>query len=157
MSQDKKKSWWKKITKDWLPEIIALIILIVGAIYLILPVGLKSNLFTPFQALFLGVVNLVEWLFTPSTILGIIIIIIVAYFLIKRLSHHLIRLANQNQVCPVCQSRIHKRHRKKYQHFLSYIVPIRRYFCSNCGWDGLRVYHPKNRNLRKKKRRSIDH
>jgi len=151
MSQEKKKTWWKRINQEWLPEILALIILIIGAIYFILPVGLKSNLFTPFQALFLGIVNLREWLFTPSIILGIIIIIAVAYFLIKRLRYHLIRLAHQNQVCPVCQSRIHKRHRKKYQRFLSYIVPIRRYYCSNCSWDGLRVYKPSNRGLRKKK------
>jgi len=151
MSQEKKKTWWKRINQEWLPEILALIILIIGAIYFILPVGLKSNLFTPFQSLFFGIVNLIEWLFTPSTILGIIILITGAYFLIKRLRYHLIRLANQNPVCPVCQSRIHKRHRKKYQYFLSYIVPIRRYCCSNCGWDGLRVYNPSNRGLRKKK------
>ncbi len=151
MSQEKKNTWWKRINQEWLPEILALIILILGAIYFILPVGLKSNLFTPFQAFFLGIIQLIQWLFTPSTILGTIIIIAGAYFVIKRLRYHFIRLANQNPVCPVCQSRIHKRHRKKYQRFLSYIVPIRRYSCSNCGWDGLRASNPSNRGLRKKK------
>lgn len=151
MSQEKKNTWLKRINQEWLPEILALIILIIGAIYFILPVGLKSNLFTPFQSLFLGIIQLIQWLFTPSTILGIILIIAGAYFVIKRLRYHLICLANHHQVCPVCQSRIHKRHRKQYQRFLSYIVPIRRYSCSNCGWDGLRVSNPSNQGLRKKK------
>jgi len=153
MSQKKKRPWWQRITinREWLPEIMTLIIFIIGVIYFILPTGLKSTLFVPLKAFFLGIIQLIQWLFTPSTILGIILIIAGAYFVTKRLRYHLIRLANHHQVCPVCQSRIHKRHRKKYQRFLSYMIPIRRYYCSNCGWDGLRVYKPSSRGLKKHK------
>lgn len=151
MSQEKKKSWWKRTTKEWLPEIIALIILIVFTIFFILPSGLKFNLLAQFQQLITGISNIIKWLFIPSTVIGIIVLIALGYFFIKRLGYHLVRRADYHQTCPVCQSKLYKRHRKKYQHFLSYLVPIRRYHCNDCGWDGVRIYKPRNRHFKKKK------
>ncbi len=43
--------------------------------------------------------------------------------------------------CPRCKGSLHRVHRHMTDRFISIIVPVRRYRCTNreCGWSGIRV------------------
>ncbi len=43
--------------------------------------------------------------------------------------------------CPKCNGGIHRVHRRRLDHLISFFVPVRRYRCANdqCRWCGLRV------------------
>lgn len=150
MSQSKKKPWWKQINLEWLPEIIACTILAIFAIYLVIPSSVKASFWTNLQPFFTGLGVMIQAVVTPPTLLILLGIIVAIYLFVKRLRYHLFRLASDRFKCPVCQHKVQKKHRKSYERLLSRMIPVRRYYCSNCGWEGLRV-HPKRRRSSKRK------
>ncbi|MDR9402852.1 MAG: hypothetical protein RI580_05370 [Halothece sp. Uz-M2-17] len=153
MSQEKKKPWWMRIKKEWIPEMIASIFLTLLAISVFLPVSLKSSIWESIKQVFLGIAIVIKWFFTPSTILGLIILVAVIFFIIRRVRYHLIRLATYYHNCPVCDHRLHQRHRKSHQRFFSYVIPVRRYHCNHCGWEGIRVHKQRRHHLKNKKKK----
>ncbi len=42
-------------------------------------------------------------------------------------------------VCPKCSHPLSRIRRSPFQKTLSYILPVRRYYCHNCHWKGVRV------------------
>jgi hypothetical protein len=139
MTNHRKKNWWQKINKEWIPEILIFGGLSLSFILVLLVNIFNINIWIQFQNLWKIFINIIQFLLTPSNYIGTILIIGLLYFALARIRYHLLRLANSNRVCPVCNHKIHKRHRKKYQRLLSYYIPVRRYYCSYCGWKGLRV------------------
>ncbi|AFZ42387.1 hypothetical protein PCC7418_0145 [Halothece sp. PCC 7418] len=153
MSQEKKKPWWTQIKKEWIPDIIASVLFTFFVIYLFLPASLKSIIFGYIKQFFLAISIIIKWFFTPSTLLGIIILIGVIYFIIRRVRYHLTRCASYHHDCPICDHKVHQRHRTSYQRLLSYIIPVRRYHCTHCGWEGIRVHKERRRRFKNKKKK----
>lgn len=135
-----KKRCWQRINKLWLPEIILLGGLAFSFILFLLSNIFNINFWTEAQRFGIFFKNVIQWLLTPTTYIGIIILISFLYFLLARIRYHILRLANTNLVCPVCHCKLNKRHRNTYQRLLSYYIPVRRYYCRYCSWKGLRVH-----------------
>ncbi|AFZ44256.1 hypothetical protein PCC7418_2094 [Halothece sp. PCC 7418] len=116
--------------RDWRSEIIYILLFISSlAIYFNLiriPLSLQNSVFLMLSKLFL-----------------IIILSLVIYLFIKRLRYHVIRCATRSPDCPVCRHQLRQYHRKTYQRWLSYLIPLRRYSCPHCSWTGLKIYKPK--------------
>ncbi|MFB6275389.1 MAG: hypothetical protein ABEI32_04475 [Halothece sp.] len=140
MTKHKKQPWWKNIKKAWIPEIIIFGGLTLCLILFVLFKAFNISFWIQIQRLWSFVQNVIQFLLTPTTFIAILLIISLLYFALARIRYHLLRLANSHPVCPVCNHKIHKQHRKTYQRLLSYYIPVRRYYCSSCGWKGLRVY-----------------
>jgi len=135
-----RKRCWKKINKEWLPEIIIFGSLTVVLISFLLVYFWRTIVFSNLQNLWLFFVNNVTpWLLDPIKLITIILLITVLCFLLIRLRYHILRLANDNQVCPICGHELHRRHRQIYQRLFSSYIPIRPYKCHRCGWKGLRI------------------
>lgn len=141
MTKNLRKSPWKQINKEWLPEIIVTGGLIVGALYFLIPPVARISLVEEAKEFANPISDFGKWLTTPTNIIALILVVGIGFFVVKRLRYHLLRLTAFDQTCPVCHHQTHRRHRKAYHRFLSAIVPLRRYYCRNCGWKGLRVYH----------------
>lgn len=143
MNKHRKKPWWQKFNTAWIPEIIVVGSSTVIVVFLLLFKLFNINFWIEIERLGLFFQNFLEWLLTPTTFIAIIFIIAVLYFAFVRIRYHLLRLAKSNEACPVCNHKIHKRHRKTYERLFSYYIPVRRYYCRYCGWKGLRVYKKK--------------
>jgi len=145
MTKKTRKKKGIKLNREWLPEVIAVIFLVAIGLYFFLPSAARSSLLEGLNYLITLLPTLIKSAINPKNLLAIIIIVAVSYFFVQRLRYHIFRLYGYDETCPVCQHHTHKLHRKGYQRWLSYLIPIRRYHCSNCNWKGLRIYHKKTR------------
>jgi len=48
-------------------------------------------------------------------------------------------LDESGYTCPSCGQLVRRTHRRFLDRVASLIVPLRRYKCGNCGWNGVRV------------------
>ena len=137
MSENNKTNWWQKLNQEWVPELIGILFflsrLLITFYLLEATPNLETNIF-----------------FILSQPFGIIIILVVIYFLLKALRYHLLRSAIREPSCPDCNHQLKLRPRKSYQRKLSYLIPLRRYYCRNCGWEGMRVYKQKTYSFNQK-------
>lgn len=152
MRKRRSKPLWKIINREWLPEIIIAIALILAAFYFLLNYTLHISLLGDFKEFASAFNRLAQWFFNINNLIRIIAGIGLIYFFIVRIRHHTLRLASNQEICPVCNHQIVKKPRQFYQRLLSIFVPLRSYHCSNCSWEGVRVYR-KKRKSRKSKRK----
>lgn len=87
-------------------------------------------------------VNSLVGLFTPSNVLGFILVFSALAAVLWRLRSRFLNSDQWNaSACPKCGSSLHRIHRSGFDRFLSRsILPdARRYLCSDreCGWEGL--------------------
>jgi len=78
----------------------------------------------------------------PSDLLGLILIVLALLLLTWRVRWRLMHSEEwTGDTCPVCGSSMHRSHRRRLDHLISFFVPVRRYRCRNrdCGWTGLRI------------------
>lgn len=53
------------------------------------------------------------------------------------------RTSASRQPCPECGGTLHRSHRTVIDRLISFVRPVRRYRCSQCGWSGLLRSHSK--------------
>lgn len=140
MRKNLRRSWWGKIRRRWLPEVIFLIVASLAGLFFLLPPVVQTNFIEWLVNLTTFIPDTIAWFKKPSNIITLFIILGVSYFFLKRLRYHLLRRGEEyDQTCPVCENKTHKRHRKWHHYLLSNFIPVRRYYCKNCGWKGLRI------------------
>ncbi len=124
-----------RFTQKYRPEIVAVIVMIVGAI-LVLDLS-------PIVATVNRIVVLVFGRLTPTAAIGLELIVGAMAFIGWRLRVRFVRSPMwRASVCPRCGSPIHRVHRTWLDRVVSASVLLhaRRYCCSNprCRWEGLR-------------------
>jgi len=145
MRKRRSKPFWQKINREWLPEIIVLIIFLIATVYFLLFYFFPSALLQDFQAAISSANDLLKWYLDIKKIIAILIAIAFIYFLLQRLRYHVLRTVKFEKSCPTCQHKIHKKRRKFYQYLVSFLIPIRPYYCRNCSWTGWRAYDKKHK------------
>jgi hypothetical protein len=137
--------------RSYLVEIIAAIVVALG-IFLLLDRSLRVKAMEWGMAALHGVLRLLGYLgsaasdalsgLSPSSVLGIALILVAVVATAFRVRWRLIRSASLTAIrCPRCSGPIHRVHRRWGDRVLSGFVPVRRYRCSNgkCRWCGIRV------------------
>jgi hypothetical protein len=79
---------------------------------------------------------------TLSDVIGYVLIVGALAAIVMRVRWRVMRdPALASLRCPKCNGGIHREHRRRLDHFISFFVPVRRYRCANdqCRWCGLRV------------------
>lgn len=77
-----------------------------------------------------------------SDMIGIVLIMLAVAAVVLRVRWRLMRTSSlTDTICPSCGSGLHRSHRRPADRIINWLVPVRRYHCSNraCGWSGLRV------------------
>jgi len=72
-----------------------------------------------------------------------IIVYVICLFFIKKMGWGKKKICtNCNNCCPDCYSALNRVERKKIDHLIHHITfrifDVRRYICTQCGWEGLR-------------------
>ncbi|MFP4693811.1 MAG: hypothetical protein ACLFM2_08120 [Halothece sp.] len=143
------KSWKTKaisilnFIKEWIVELLLVLVISGFIIWLLLPEEYSQSLILGSQELFVflttPIINIFGLLLNPRNIIVLLLIIFIATIFVWRVRYHVKRKAIDTKQCPVCNSKIHRRHRKPIHHLLSFIIPVRYYYCQSCGWKGLRL------------------
>ncbi len=73
----------------------------------------------------------------------IIILYVILLFFLKKIEWGKKQISNNcNNCCPDCKAPLNRVQRQRIDHVIHDITfrifDCRRYFCSNCGWEGLR-------------------
>ena len=75
---------------------------------------------------------------TPILLLIILLVYFVSLCLLKKAGYKRKIVDNKNSnCCPKCNSALERVRRKKSDHLIQ-MFDFKRYYCSNCGWKGLR-------------------
>ena len=153
-----RSSWKEKViasvysVKEWLVEILLVLLVLTLVIWYLVPDEYNNLLLATFEEMFLFFGEIIGgfWknLLTPT---NFILILLVVTLFIVRIRHHIKRKAVISKHCPVCNSEIHRKHRKPLHYFLNLFVPIRVYSCKSCGWEGLRIYKQGHKKQKKSK------
>ena len=143
------KSWKTKATsiftfiKEWIVELLLVVVISGFLLWLLLPEEYSQSLISGSQELFVflttPIINIFGLLLNLRNLLFLLLIIFIATLFVMRVRYHVKRKAIDTKQCPVCDSKIHRRHRKPIHHILSLVIPVRYYYCKSCGWKGLRL------------------
>lgn len=159
----KHKKIWQQIWEKWKAEFLALLLVGLGIFLLLEPLALRSMLWLWGQGLWQIGVELAQSFFSSfaqfwklSNAIAILLIFWAGTILLSRLRSRLMNAPRYTErKCPVCGSAIYKRHRGWFGHAVSAIIPVRRYACKRCHWQGWRISQYREESLRelhKKKR-----
>ena len=139
----KKESSIFDFLKKWIVEILLAFLVLVFLLWILIPEDYIQSFFLVSQELLVflttPIIDFLGLLLSPTVIISLLFIIFVAIILIMRIRYHIKRNAVDTNYCPVCDNKIHRRHRKPIHHFLSLFIPVRYYYCKSCGWQGLRI------------------
>jgi len=132
----------KQILQDWSIEIIALTLVILAVVWL-LELSIYDGVFTSPKTLLPGITELfsfVSVLLEPRNFGAIALLLLAIAFLGWRIRYRLMRTPRfVLKKCPVCGNSISRRHRRRLGHLVNYFIPIGRYHCKKCNWDGWRI------------------
>jgi len=157
----------KKFVREYLIELIALLIILLGIFLLFermdiretlyqAALGLTDNLRTGLAgASSLGQTYLSS--FGLSDLLGLGLIVLAVLFVFWRIRYRFIRSERWlGTHCPICGDRIHRKHRSSFDRLIGKVMlqESARYKCSNedCYWTGLR-----QKGRRRKYRKQFEH
>jgi hypothetical protein len=134
------------------PEVIMLVVLGVGAVLLLgdssVHKGISSKIGSVLAQIahtFVGLADALEAFvshLTMSDVVGWVLVIAATVAILASLRRRLLHTPSlTDQHCPKCGATIHRVHRNFLDRLINWIVPVRRYGCSNadCRWVGLRV------------------
>lgn len=150
VKQDRAGKTWKSkaisiltFIQEWIVELLLGVIISGFLIWLLLPEEYSQLFLSGSQELFVflttPIIDIFGLLLNPRNILVLLLIIFIATLFVVRVRYHIKRKAIDTKQCPVCDSKIHRRHRKPIHHLLSLLIPVRYYYCKSCGWKGLRL------------------
>jgi hypothetical protein len=133
---------------EWRLELTAIVIIGVGVFLLVENLDMSGmvrdwilDLLHSLVEIFFAVIDAASGLLRPSNLLGMALMIAGVGLLIWRTRVRVARMAHlQATSCPSCGSTLEKRHRRLWGRIVSLIVPVRRYRCRSCEWNGWRVY-----------------
>lgn len=79
---------------------------------------------------------------TLSDAVGAMVIVLAMWIIIRRVRWRMVHSEYlASRVCPKCGSRLHRAHRRTPDRLITWILPLRRYRCTNhdCRWTGLKL------------------
>ncbi len=136
------------VRPKWGIELFALFLASLGFFLLIEPFQLEANLsyllWISNQGINVILKNLVNSLIHTqfSHIVGLLLLGISISLILKQFKHRLQTSQVYGSVkCPICQSKLRRRHRHFRDRLINFFIPVYRYQCRNrqCGWTGLRI------------------
>jgi len=143
------RSMWKQILQDWWQELAA-ILLVVTALSLATGRALLNfaSMRDVLQAIARGFGAFGTWaiaalgqVLTIPNILAVLILLLAGAIALRRVRYHLRRTERFVRLrCPCCDNPIYKKRRHLSDRLASVVVPVRRYGCKTCHWEGWRIY-----------------
>ncbi|ERN42935.1 hypothetical protein KR51_00002390 [Rubidibacter lacunae KORDI 51-2] len=139
---------WKQIWQKWWQETIALLLVLVGLFLLLERFSLRAALLDCLQALGTSmaavggaILDFASRFASPSNLLAMVAISIALTIAFRRLRYRLLQMPHLARLrCPKCEGSIYKKHRHWEDRLINLVVPVRRYACKHCSWEGQRVY-----------------
>ena len=136
---------YNRIRKSWVTDLIITIIVISGVVITINYEQIQQTFIEPYltkDGLIIAVEALTEIAeyINFTYLIAIIIGVIFLAGIIWRIGFHL-RMTEKytTTTCEHCSNEMNRIHRKKTQHLISYLVPLRRYYCHFCKKKKLRI------------------
>lgn len=149
----KSKHVWLRLWQEWRWEICAVVLLVLGIFLFVERLALRPMFLSwlgNLGQIISGMTGLAKAIFSPSNFVALTCLAIASTLVVRRLRYRLSAMPGLTErKCPRCDHHLQKRHRGTVGRLVSYIVPVKRYSCSSCGWRGWRVQKPSDRSFKR--------
>jgi predicted RNA-binding Zn-ribbon protein involved in translation (DUF1610 family) len=138
----------QKFLRRWLVDIIAVAAAVFGFFLLFEQTDLSETFWDRlghvWEWIGRGILSIIAAVRTvhASDVLGLILLLLAAVLLVRRAGQRIRQSSTWSaRACPECGHSLHRTKRSSAD-VLTWLLPLRRYRCRNCGWTGLRAKSP---------------